>query len=246
MVNLYYAKLQNRMPGGLSELAWRLCIYAVRRELFPQNSKADAIIQLDDLISRDKRDRLIGRGECGKPYVKQEVLRAAGTARPWFFNLSHSGEYAICATAHAEIGCDIQRISSERKRLAEQFFHESERHYIEQIPDAPYNGTNPAQEERDRRFTRVWTMRESYAKMTGEGIGIMKDFYIDFSGGVPCVCRRRSARNESADVTFAKTAAFFYQAGIDQGYSCTICCENSAIFGPSIPCFNMTGMIEYN
>ena len=63
---------------------------------------------------------------------------------------------------------------------------------------------------------------------------------------VPCVCRRRRARNESADVTFAKTAAFFYQAGIDQGYSCTICCENSAIFGLSIPCFNMTGMIEYN
>ena len=124
MVNLYYAKLQNRMPGRLSELAWRLCIYAVRRELFPQNSKADAIIQLDDLIYRDKRDRLIGRGECGKPYVKQELLRAAVPARPWFFNLSHSGEYAICATAHAEIGCDIQRISSERKRLAEQFFHE--------------------------------------------------------------------------------------------------------------------------
>ena len=28
--------------------------------------------------------------------------------------------------------------------------------------------------------------------------------------------------------------------------SCTICCENSTIFGLSIPCFNMTGMIEYN
>lgn len=244
MVHIYYAKLQNRLPGGLSELAWRLCIYAIRRELFPDDSSAIAAGDLDDLIDRDSRGRLIDHSERGKPSLKQEILRAADRERPWYFNLSHSGEYAVCATADTEIGCDIQQISPERKQLAERFFHETEREYISQASGAADSATTPAQEERDKRFTRIWTMRESYAKMTGEGIGIMQEFHIGLSGEEACVYRKQIQRNEKADAAYSKTPAAFRQAEIDPDYSCTVCCENSAVFDASVPCFNLTGVLE--
>ena len=244
MVHIYYAKSQNRLPGGLSELAWRLCIYAIRKELFPDDSSADAAGDLNDLIDRDTRERLIEYTGRGKPCLKKEVLNAIGCERPWYFNLSHSGEYAVCATSDAQIGCDIQRIGSERKRVAERFFHESERDYIAQATGAADSAATPVQEERDHRFTRVWTMRESYAKMTGEGIGIMEGFYISLSGDEACVNRKQSLRNENADAAYSKTPAVFRQADIDRDYSCTICGENSAVFDASVPCFNLTGVLE--
>ena len=244
MVRIYYAKLQNRLPGGLSELAWRLCIYAIRQEIFPQDSDVDTLRQLDDLIDRDTRGRLIGHGDRGKPFLKEEILRAAGRERAWYFNLSHSGEYAVCATSDARIGCDIQRIGSERKKVAERFFHESEREYIAQASGAAESAMISSQEERDHRFTRVWTMRESYVKMTGEGIGIMQDFYIGLSGEEACVYRKKSVLSGNADAAYSESPAAFRQAEIDPDYSCTVCCENSAVFDASVPCFNLTGVLE--
>lgn len=79
-----------------------------------------------------------------------------------FFNLSHSGRIVICATAEREVGCDVEQIVKAPEGVAERFFHPNESAYVNACVG----------EERDRRFFRIWTMKESYIKMTGEGMSL--------------------------------------------------------------------------
>ncbi len=86
--------------------------------------------------------------ENGKPAIKGLC-----------FNLSHSGELVICATSETPVGCDAEQIKKAPPRLAERYFCEGEKQYLSQF----------AEDEYDREFYRLWTMKESYMKYTGEG-----------------------------------------------------------------------------
>lgn len=96
-------------------------------------------------------------------------LRADGKpeAEGVFFNLSHSENIVICATAEKEVGCDVERVVNAPERIAERFFHKDEIEYIRGCGN----------EEKDERFFRIWTMKESYVKMTGEGIKLPFDSF---------------------------------------------------------------------
>src|SRR5688572_22315652 len=48
------------------------------------------------------RDLLFGAGTWGKPFIRG--------ARELHFNLSHSGDAALCAVSRREVGIDVQRI----------------------------------------------------------------------------------------------------------------------------------------
>lgn len=82
-----------------------------------------------------------------------------------FFNLSHSGNIVICGTAEKEVGCDVEKIVEAPEGVAERFFHPSETAYVNTCVG----------EERDHRFFQIWTMKESYIKMTGEGMNLAFD-----------------------------------------------------------------------
>lgn len=100
-------------------------------------------------------------GERGKPYFQN---------LPFFFNLSHSGDYVLCALSEQEIGVDIQRQAALRDiRIADRFFSESEKALIAGCI---------TEEERQSCFYRLWTRKEAYGKLTGEGIAavLKKDF----------------------------------------------------------------------
>ena len=88
-----------------------------------------------------------------KPY-----LRGHGDI---FFNLSHSGDYVMCAVSGSEVGCDIQKIDKADIKLAERFFTEREYHAIANLP---------TEEERKDMFYRYWTLKESFMKVTGLGM----------------------------------------------------------------------------
>ena len=77
-----------------------------------------------------------------------------------YFNLSHSHDYVVCAISDKPVGCDIEKVGKSREGVAERFFTEKERMYLSTF------------EEKDRlnEFYRIWTMKESYLKMTGEGL----------------------------------------------------------------------------
>ncbi len=97
-----------------------------------------------------------------------------------FFNLSHSGELVICAVGDKEVGCDVEKIAKAPKRIAERFFHPGEKAYLKACGEERQNG----------EFYRLWTMKESYIKMTGEGMRLSLD-RIEFVLGTEKVRVRR-------------------------------------------------------
>lgn len=102
------------------------------------------------------------KGEQGKPYIRG--------ADGFYYNISHSGEYVVLAYGGQELGIDIEHIRDKDIAVAKRCFTEEEYAYIA--------GENldavgcPAIENQDERFFRVWTMKESYLKYTGEGISV--------------------------------------------------------------------------
>lgn len=78
------------------------------------------------------------------------------------FNLSHSGQYVCCVLDKAEVGVDIQQMRIIKKRnLVERRFSAGERTALDACED---------EAERKQLFYRIWVRKESYAKLTGEGI----------------------------------------------------------------------------
>ncbi|MCC8126541.1 MAG: 4'-phosphopantetheinyl transferase superfamily protein [Clostridiales bacterium] len=94
----------------------------------------------------------IGTGRHGKPYF---------TDLPGlFFNLSHSENQILAVFSEHTAGCDIQMVKSGSSRIADRFFTEDEAEFIRRSD----------QNHRDEVFTELWVLKESYLKMTGEGM----------------------------------------------------------------------------
>jgi len=92
--------------------------------------------------------------EKGKPYI-------AGT----FFNISHSGDLAVCAFGDSEIGVDIEKIRPASERVKNKISLPSERAKISAA----------------KQIIRLWTRKEAFGKCLGSGIG--EDiFKIDLMG----------------------------------------------------------------
>ena len=89
-------------------------------------------------------------GEHEKPYVQGNSL---------YFSVSHSGRVAAIAVDDTELGLDVEELPApDRLKIADRFYHPREREYVH------------GAEDEARAFCRIWTRKEAYLKMTGEGI----------------------------------------------------------------------------
>ena len=95
------------------------------------------------------------RREQGKPYL-------ANAPSPIYFNLSHSGNFAVLAvTTLGEIGVDIETIRPRNfLAIAERYYHADELKQLLATPEA----------EREPLFFKLWTLKEAFFKATGGGI----------------------------------------------------------------------------
>lgn len=101
----------------------------------------------------DPVEPVLDYGEKGKPYLREY---------PFYFNLSHSGEYVVCAVSDQEIGADIQQcVPVNAQRLAGRFFAAEECRAL---------ASCETEEEKRRFFYRLWARKEAYGKLIGEGI----------------------------------------------------------------------------
>ena len=91
-------------------------------------------------------------GEKGKPHI--------ANLKNIHFNISHSGQYVVCAVAQDEIGIDVERVRKVNLRIAERFFSEPE------INDLMARN----EEDRMQYFITLWTIKESYLKAIGRGL----------------------------------------------------------------------------
>lgn len=119
-------------------------------------------------------------GKYGKPFL------------PGFpsvhFSISHSAGKAICCVSDSQVGADLQRKSFRRKsessstetylkclKIAARFFPAEDNERLQAL-------SSP--EEVINLFFRLWTIREAYLKLTGEGLpGRLDSFQIDIENG---------------------------------------------------------------
>ena len=111
----------------------------------------------------------VTEGPHGKPQLKEADVH---------FNLSHSGNFSVCAVSDRRVGCDIEELAPYRIGVAHRFFTAEETRMIEEAS---------SEEERRRRFCRIWTLKESYVKLTGAGLSCAPDsFSVRLTpGGMP-------------------------------------------------------------
>lgn len=126
------------------------------------------------------------------------------------FNLSHSEEMVLCVLSSQEVGCDIEKMADVSLDLAKRFFCPSEYERIAQ---------QKTEALRREMFFRLWTLKESYIKMTGLGLGLpMNAFCIDIdTGGI-------SVSQESD-----QKICYFQEFDGYQDYKCSICGLDQAI-----------------
>lgn len=90
--------------------------------------------------------------------------------KDFFFSISHSGEYAVCAVSDVPVGVDIQKHRKNGLAVAKRFFKAEEADYIAKQPT----------QKQEEMFFRYWTGKESYLKLTGKGIlGGLDSFLVD-------------------------------------------------------------------
>lgn len=111
-----------------------------------------------------EKDVRIAEGENGKPYLLDypEI----------HFNLSHSGNMVAATFANVEVGCDIERVEKIRLEIAKRFFCPSEYEHIV---------AQESEEHQKEEFYRLWTLKESFMKVTGLGMQIpLNEFCFEF------------------------------------------------------------------
>ncbi len=205
MVNIYVANcdgLQDPLenPGimeGLSE--YRKQKIVKQRNISGRKQSLAAGLLLKEVLFRyGCAEKEVFYGAHGKPQI--EGLH---------FNLSHSGELVVCAVGEMSVGCDIEKVKRSSRKVARRCFGMREQAFLNHVPETEY----------DNSFFRIWTLKEAYVKMTGEGMHVdFRTFDMEigeevevFRNGVLQNCRFREYCMEdyriavcSQEKTFAK------------------------------------------
>ena len=152
-------------------------------ETVSRNRKA----KIEMLCSKDAKLRSLGVGILLKRALAEKGINEADAVfcldeykKPYiedhpeiFFNLSHSGDYSVCAVADTPVGCDIEKIRKVNLKLADKFFADDENGYIKGMF---------SQAERTKAFFEIWTLKESFVKAVGKGLKIPLSGFSVLSG----------------------------------------------------------------
>lgn len=113
----------------------------------------------EDDIKRTLAGRILLKKTVNRLYGKEDFkLYYNENGKPFcdfcYFNISHSGDYAVCAVSEKRIGADIEKIRELKKRDRYMLFSPEESQYV--------NGCDS-----ENRFFTLWTMKEAYIKALG-------------------------------------------------------------------------------
>ncbi|WP_434296521.1 4'-phosphopantetheinyl transferase family protein [Clostridium sporogenes] len=117
-------------------------------------------------LNISNKNIILRKNQYGKPYL---------IGYPNFkFNISHSGNFVVCAIDNKSIGIDIEEVRNiEYEDIVKSFFSVSEFDYIiKQDLNCQLS-----------KFYEIWVLKESYIKCCGQGLTIpLKSFSIDIEG----------------------------------------------------------------
>lgn len=120
-----------------------------------QNRTAYAELLVRYLLSRKTNTPMsqihLERDAFGKPYWAGSNCH---------FNLSHSGEFVACSIGQVVNGIDVETAEIADCDIAQNFFLPKEYKHLLTLPES----------ERKLSFLKMWTVKESYLKCTGQGL----------------------------------------------------------------------------
>ncbi len=119
------------------------------------------------------------------------------------FSLSHSGAMAMCAIGKHPLGCDVEEVTTPPLEVCAHVFSKDEQRLLSTF----------GEEELKCQFFKLWTAKESYLKMTGEGL---KGSPAEFSITLPC----------STQMIYGRKVTFF-DIPCDNKYQATVCAEGA-------------------
>lgn len=141
---------------------------------------------------------VIERGTYGKPYFPN--------CDSIYFNISHAGYMVVCAVAQTELGVDIEAVRPIKSRMPERVLTELERDWLAR------------REDKEDSFIRLWTLKESYVKATGEGLS--KDFReIEFS----------LSDHDLGDIACNQKGYYFFQKKVKEHVYMALCAKDAKI-----------------
>lgn len=158
-------------------------LYRININHFEDPLKNERLLDLVGIRRREKviryrmpddRKRSLGAGIIIRKILDENgltesCLRYSDNEKPvvdgLFFNVSHAGDYVVGVLSDCEVGCDIEKNANAPLEVAEHYFYHSELAYIK------------AAEDKDKAFFTLWTLKESYMKMTGRGMSLPLDSF---------------------------------------------------------------------
>lgn len=151
-------------------------------------------------------------GMDGKPYLDCEQIRRKllqfrcsppQYLNTIFFNMSHSGKYAVLVVSDCETGIDVEYRRKGRLSVAKRCF--CEREYADII-------SQKTKMEQENCFLQYWTMKEAYIKRTGKGL---KQPLNSF-----CIDRRENALSRVQD-----EEVYFVSFYLEKDYCISVCSD---------------------
>lgn len=122
----------------------------------------------------EDRKRSLGAGIIIEQILKEnglseDHLKYSENGKPvadnLFFNVSHAGDYVVGVSSDCDVGCDIEKNIDAPIEIAEHYFNQSEIEYIK------------SESDKNKAFFTLWTLKESYMKMTGMGMSLPLDSF---------------------------------------------------------------------
>lgn len=108
-------------------------------------------------IIKEQLNRPVLYLDNGKPYTEGSPI-----------SISHSGEFVLIGIHNKEIGVDIEVIKPFNPRLIARYFTKDEQDFI----------------KCDADFFKIWTVKEAYLKLTGEGLKGIKKLNVIKNGKI--------------------------------------------------------------
>lgn len=138
--------------------------------------------------------------EHGKPYFVEEGQEVPSKIH---FNLSHSGEMAVCVIGQAQVGIDIEKMRPYNPKVADRILSDQEWEFLQKSQD------------KGKDFIRFWTLKEAYGKYTGKGLSMdFKEIMLYW--------------REDGEIFSNDSTVRFFQWEINQEYYLALCVDSRA------------------
>lgn len=157
----------------------------------------------------------INKTQYGKPYIKGYT--------DFHYNVSHSGEWVVCAVHNNEIGIDIEQHKPIDLSIAKRFFCEEEYKELVILQN----------QSRINHFYKLWTLKESLFKAIGKGLSIPLNScrFMITEGDI----------NYRPSIDFDKK--YFRLYSFDSNYTVALC-STKYIYEESIEVLNMHEILK--